>query len=85
MQNGEHRKSKLSPNIISSVGYLMTIWVPRPQSVDDKLMNMEQSVECELAGETEVLGKKKTCPDNTFCNMTWRGIETEPPRREDDE
>jgi hypothetical protein len=48
------------------------------------MMSVEQSVECELAGETEVLGK--ILPQCHFVNhksyMTWTGIEPGPPRWE---
>jgi hypothetical protein len=73
-----------NPILFLWVGCLTTLWVSRPHSVDDKIMNMKQSVECELLGETKILGKK-TSPDSTSSNMTRPGIETGPPRWEADE
>jgi hypothetical protein len=48
------------------------------------MMNVEQSMEWELEGETEVLGEN--LPQCHFVHhkfhMTWPGLETEPPRWE---
>jgi hypothetical protein len=48
------------------------------------MMNVEQSVEWELAGETEVLGEN--LPQCHFAHhkyhMKWPGIEPGPPRWE---
>jgi hypothetical protein len=48
------------------------------------MMNVEQPVEWELAGEAEVLGKKH--PQSDFVHhksyMTWPGLEPGPPRLE---
>jgi hypothetical protein len=49
-----------------------------------QLMNVEQLVTWELAGETKVLGEN--LPQDTFVHqkshMTWPGIEPGPPRWE---
>jgi hypothetical protein len=46
------------------------------------MMNVEHSVEWELAGETEVLGEN--LPQRHFVHqethMTWAGLESWPPR-----
>jgi hypothetical protein len=44
------------------------------------MMNVEQSVEWELAAETEVLGE--TCPSATLSttNATWRDLGSNPGR-----
>jgi hypothetical protein len=48
------------------------------------MISVEQSVEGELAGETEVLGRN--LPQCHYVHhesdMTWRGLETGPPRWE---
>jgi hypothetical protein len=48
------------------------------------MINVEQSVEWEVAGETEVL--EENLPQRRFVHhkshMTWPGIETGPPRWE---
>jgi hypothetical protein len=48
------------------------------------MMNVEQSVEWELAGETEVLGGNLTQRHFVHhkSHMTWPGLEPEPPRWE---
>jgi hypothetical protein len=48
------------------------------------VMTVEQLVECELAGETEILGEN--LPHYHFVHseshMTWHGLEPKPPRWE---
>jgi hypothetical protein len=49
-----------------------------------RMMNVEKSMEWELAGETEVLGEN--LPQYHFVHhkshMTWPGLEPEPPQWE---
>jgi hypothetical protein len=67
---------------LSPFGTSATNWPIVPAPDDDK--NVEQSVEWELAGGTEVLGENLTqCHFvHNKSHMTWSGLEPGPPRRE---
>jgi hypothetical protein len=60
---------------LSPLGMSATNWpiVPSPRS-SQMMTNVEQSMECELARETEILGENSPvplCPPQIPHDMTW--------------